>query len=198
MIPRWTVLLFPVWFIGCAEGPRVTPIYRGYSSGLGDPKKAQLADVVTRSFRDLTVIKGERDGTIRVTATPDSSVIRVFQSAEPDALGFGAVGPCLPDETTYSYYVVRIYDRTCNLLGFSVAFERPVRCHGRTYDFSAFRESRIAIRFPANAAILRDAKMFEFSLWFEPLRPTGRVDLNLPPELQDWSRCADATDQAKR
>ena len=185
------VILFGL--VGCSQGLHVTPIYRGFPPGLGDPKKARLAVQVTGSFKHLSATREERDGTIRVTAVPDPEIIHVFESAEPDALGFGAVGPCLVnDNTTYSYYVLRIYDRTCNLIGHSVAWEKPIVCIGGSYDFSAFRRSEIEMSFPANAAILREAVELEFSMWFEPLRRTGSVVVGLPPALQHWGRCAKA------
>ena len=185
------VILFGL--VGCSQGLHVTPIYRGFPPGLGDPKKAKLAERVTGSFTHFSATREEKDGTIRVAAVPNPEIIRMLESAEPDARGFGAVGPCLVnDDTTYSYYVLRIYDRTCNLIGYSVAWERPIVCHGGSYDLSAFRRSEIEISFPANAAILREAAELEFSMWFEPLRPTGRVEVGLPPTLRHWGRCAEA------
>jgi hypothetical protein len=59
---------------------------------------------VTGSFTHFSATREEKDGTIRVAAVPNPEIIRMLESAEPDALGFGAVGPCLVnDDTTYSY-----------------------------------------------------------------------------------------------
>jgi hypothetical protein len=78
------------------------------------------------------------------------------------------------------------------LIGYSSSLGKANRLHGGSYDLSAFRRSEIEISFPANAAILREAAELEFSMWFEPLRPTGRVEVGLPPTLRHWGRCAEA------
>lgn len=167
--------------IACSRGLPVTATYRGFPKGMGDPVRQRLGDQVTRSFTNVRTEVDSNKDVIKVIAVPTKDTVSEMRSA-----GFKGLGPCLPDGTTYSYYVLRIFDTTGQLIGVSQPADTPVICRGGSYDFSPLERDKIEVNFPANAALLRDAKKLEFCTWFEPLGERGVVSTDLRQFPPSW------------
>jgi len=158
-----------VILVGCSGGPHVVAKYRG-TTGRGDPVHAQLAEQLTNSFTHVRATKDDSTGGMKVGITPTKDTLRLLESAGSEVLG-----PCLPDNSTYSYYLLRIYDTTGQLLAVSNSLSVPISCKGASLDFSSFKQNEIEIPFPANAPLIRDGKNLEFSVWLEPFDDRGRL-----------------------
>lgn len=166
----------------CAKSPSISAVYRGLPDGLGDAAAQKLGKDVTASLPVISAKKDDKLGVIHVNAklTPNTAALL-------RAGGSDGVGPCLPDRTTYSYYLLRMYDRSGQLLGVSEAAEAPVNCTTRhEYDFAPFEQKELTVTFPANATLLRDAENLEFSLWFEPRGERGVVTTDARRVPPSW------------
>jgi len=167
--------------VSCSRGSEVSTTYRGLPNGLGDPVRQRLGTTVTNSFSDARAEVDEKKGTVNVTVKPTEETRTALKSA-----GFEGLGPCLPDARTYSYYLLRFYDSTGHLLAVSSAADSPVICKDADYILSPFDEESITVIFPANSQVLRDAKHFEFSAWFEPLGNRGRLSTDVDRVPPSW------------
>ncbi len=178
MRTNWILLL--LLMVGCSRSLPVSATYRGLPEGLGDPVRQKLGATVTGSLKNAVAEKDEEHSLIKVSAVPAPETLAALKSA-----GFAGLGPCLPDLSTYSYFVARLYDKAGQLLAVSQSADAPVTCRkGNDYVFSTFEKEKIEISFPANATILRDTSQVEFSAWFEPRADRGTVETNinnLPP-----------------
>jgi hypothetical protein len=144
---------------GCKDSLEIAAIYESPNVSGAESKGVKLGRELTQSIDNLSASYDPDLGVIRVRFHPTAATLQLLRSA-----GSGELGPCLPDDTTYTGYVLRFYDRTGYLLGVSFPEEYPVLCRDRAHVFDPFERELVELPFPVNVPVHRDAVRAEFSI----------------------------------